>query len=170
MGVFTDLATTQYGACGLVGTELRCWGNGPQGCVAGQPTTTSAYPTPMPFTDAPMLALMQGYGSRFFARNADGLYAWGFDQTGVMARSPRGAPGRTTSAPDLAYPRSGPTAISVLAMGHSTANDGVHGLGGHACAIENNAARTLWCWGSNTQSQCGRSATPTELDAVQVTP
>ena len=91
-----------------------------------------------------------------------------------MARSPRGSAIRTDSYPSRMAPLTGPMALSTFALSHSVINDGPvagggHGVGGHACAIESDTRR-VWCWGSNTQSQCGRSATPTELNAVQVTP
>jgi alpha-tubulin suppressor-like RCC1 family protein len=164
---YLDVAVAQYASCGRTATGVSCWGYGQQGVIAGQPAAAS-YPTPIAFAGS-FTALAEGYGPRIVALSGTDAISWGTDQSGVMARNPRGPAGRVDSTPSAMLPLAGPAALSVLSLSHSLANNGTYGLGGHACAIET-STRNVTCWGGNTRSQCGSTLPSPLRDAVLVAP
>jgi alpha-tubulin suppressor-like RCC1 family protein len=165
--VFRDLALTQLAGCALTDTELRCWGDASWAGVAGQ-ATSGAFPTPMSYTTMGFTRIEGGYASRFFAFDvSNAAWAWGHDKTGVLARTPRTVLPFWSSAPAPVYPL--PAALGMDDVANSSVWADFLGQSGHACGIETDTHR-VYCWGSNTRSQCGRPISGPFANAVEVTP
>lgn len=135
-----DLATTldewdsitagRAHACGMRGSELRCWGAGQRGQLA-RPTTSESSPVVVP----PMgtaWTRVSAAGDWTCAVNAGGeLYCWGANDFGQLGREGADgtSPERITIAP-----------VSDVTLGPV-----------HACAIAQDGA--VWCFGANGSGQ-----------------
>ncbi len=145
---FSAVAAGESHTCGIIGSDLYCWGlnsNGQLGLGDSNPRTV---PTKVVALDGKTVTAVSA-GTNHTCAIADGkVYCWGQGTSGQLGNG----------ANNTSYT---PVQVSGLS-GTATA---ISAGGGHTCAIVGGAAS---CWGANADGQLGNNSTSNSNTPVAV--
>lgn len=142
-GAATDISASPSHTCAVVAGGAWCWGQNTRGQLGDNSQIDRLQPVAVVGLSSGVVAVRTG-GSHSCARMSDGrVRCWGENGNGQLGFD-------FTSPPKLT-----PVLVPSITAGTSDLTAG----GGHTCAI---ATGTVYCWGSNQQSQIGEISDPAD--------
>lgn len=146
---FSAVTAGDSHTCGIIGTDVYCWGQNSNGQLGVGDSNPRTVPTKVAALDNKTVTAVSA-GSNHTCAIADGkVYCWGQGTSGQLGNGTN----NTAYSPVLVSNQGG---LTVTAVSAGTS---------HTCAIANDAA---YCWGSNSHGQLGNDSTTNANTPVAV--
>jgi len=146
---FSAVSAGESHTCGIIGTDLYCWGANSNGQLGVGDSNSRTVPTKVAALDDKSVTAVSA-GANHTCAIADGkVYCWGQGTSGQLGNGTN----NTAYSPVLVSSQSGVT-VTAIAAGTN-----------HTCAI---ADGSVFCWGANSHGQLGNNSTNNSNTPVAV--